>query len=68
MFKWRLRRMWPVAVEAVISIVWAYVIFGIFILYLYGLFSICQRMVYSDHFTAVVWRHFRAYLFNSILC
>lgn len=38
MFKWRLRRMWPIAIEAMISIVWAYVIFGIFLLYLYGLF------------------------------
>ena len=27
MFKWRLRRMWPIAIEAMISIVWAYVIF-----------------------------------------
>ncbi|MCO8046721.1 poly-beta-1,6-N-acetyl-D-glucosamine synthase [Acinetobacter towneri] len=38
MFKWRLRRMWPIAIEAIISITWAYVIFGIFLLYLYGLF------------------------------
>ncbi len=38
MFKWRLRRMWPIAIEAMISIAWAYVIFGIFLLYLYGLF------------------------------
>ena len=38
MFKWRLRRMWPIAIEAMISIIWAYVIFGIFLLYLYGLF------------------------------
>ncbi|MDO5543744.1 MAG: poly-beta-1,6-N-acetyl-D-glucosamine synthase [Acinetobacter sp.] len=38
MFKWRLRRMWPIAIEAMISITWAYVIFGIFLLYLYGLF------------------------------
>ena len=38
MFKWRLRRMWPIAIEAMISIAWAYVIFGIFLLYFYGLF------------------------------
>lgn len=38
MFKWRFRRMWPIAIEAMISIAWAYVIFGIFLLYLYGLF------------------------------
>ncbi len=38
MFKWRLRRMWPIAIEAMISIIWAYVIFGIFLLYFYGLF------------------------------
>ena len=38
MFKWRLRRMWPVAIESMISVLWAYVMFGIIVLYLYGLF------------------------------
>lgn len=37
-FKWRLRRMWPIAFEALISVVWAYVMFSIFVLYFYGLF------------------------------
>lgn len=43
MFKWRLRRMWPIAIEAMISITWAYVIFGIFVIYLYGLFFLCHQ-------------------------
>ncbi|RKG36247.1 poly-beta-1,6 N-acetyl-D-glucosamine synthase [Acinetobacter guerrae] len=37
-FKWRLRRMWPIAFEALISVIWAYVMFSIFVLYFYGLF------------------------------
>lgn len=37
-FKWRLRRMWPIAFESIISVVWAYVMFGIIVLYLYGVF------------------------------
>lgn len=37
MFKWRLRRMWPVAFETIISVMWAYVMFGIILLYLIGL-------------------------------
>jgi len=38
MFKWHLRRMWPVVIESIISVMWAYVMFGIILLYLYGLF------------------------------
>ncbi|WP_130802196.1 poly-beta-1,6-N-acetyl-D-glucosamine synthase [Acinetobacter ihumii] len=38
MFKWRLRRMWPIAFEALISVFWAYAMFSIFVLYIYGLF------------------------------
>lgn len=37
-FEWRLRRMWPIAFEALISVIWAYVMCGIFALYIYGLF------------------------------
>lgn len=37
-FKWNLRRMWPIAFESIVSVVWAYVMFGIFLLYFYGLF------------------------------
>ncbi|MFW2068239.1 glycosyltransferase family 2 protein, partial [Acinetobacter johnsonii] len=33
MFKWRLRRMWPVAIVSMISVIWAYVMFGIIVLY-----------------------------------
>lgn len=36
-FKWPLRRMWPIAFESIISVLWAYVMFGIFVLYFYGL-------------------------------
>lgn len=36
LFQWRLRRMWPVALEAIMSIVWSYVIFIIFILFFLG--------------------------------
>jgi poly-beta-1,6-N-acetyl-D-glucosamine synthase len=36
-FKWRLRRMWPVAFESVVSVIWAYVMFTIFILFFLGL-------------------------------
>ncbi|WP_171526941.1 poly-beta-1,6-N-acetyl-D-glucosamine synthase [Acinetobacter indicus] len=38
LFKWRLRRMWPIVIESIISVLWAYVIMGIFVLYFYGLF------------------------------
>lgn len=38
LFKWNLRRMWPIALESMISVLWAYVMFGIILLYLYGLF------------------------------
>lgn len=38
LFKWHLRRMWFIAFDALISMIWAYVMFGILILYLYGLF------------------------------
>jgi len=38
LFKWNRRRMWPIALESIVSVVWAYVMFGIIILYLYGLF------------------------------
>ena len=37
-FKWRLRRMWMIAFESIVSVGWAYVMFGIFLLYFYGLF------------------------------
>ena len=37
-FKWRLRRMWPIALESVISVLWAYTMFGVFVLFFYGLF------------------------------
>lgn len=37
-FKWHLRRMWLVVFESVISVIWAYAMFGIFVLYFYGLF------------------------------
>ena len=36
--KWHLRRMWPIAFESIISVLWAYTMFGIFLLYFYGLF------------------------------
>ena len=35
MFKLRLRRMWPVMLEALISIIWSYVMIMIFILFLW---------------------------------
>lgn len=38
LWKWNLRRMWPVVIESVISVMWAYSMFGIFVLYFYGLF------------------------------
>ncbi|WP_228715658.1 poly-beta-1,6-N-acetyl-D-glucosamine synthase [Acinetobacter suaedae] len=38
MFKWRLRRMWPVMLETLTSIVWAYVILLIIVLFFAGLF------------------------------
>jgi len=38
LFKWHLRRMWPIVIESIISVLWAYVIMGIFVLYFYGLF------------------------------
>lgn len=37
LFKWRLRRMWPVAMESMMSVLWAYLMFGIILLFLYGL-------------------------------
>lgn len=38
MFKLRLRRMWPVMLEALVSIIWSYVMIMIFILFFVGLF------------------------------
>jgi len=38
LLKWNLRRMWPIALESIVSVVWAYVMSGIIVLYLYGLF------------------------------
>lgn len=38
LWKWNLRRMWPVVIESVISVMWAYSMFGIFVLYFYGLY------------------------------
>lgn len=36
-FKWRLRRMWPIALESLLSILWSYTILFIFILFFIGL-------------------------------
>jgi biofilm PGA synthesis N-glycosyltransferase PgaC len=38
LFKWRLRRMWPVVFEAIISVIWVYVMTAIILLYVIGLF------------------------------
>lgn len=38
MFKLRVRRMWPVMIEALVSIIWSYVMIMIFTLFFVGLF------------------------------
>ncbi|KVE36490.1 poly-beta-1,6-N-acetyl-D-glucosamine synthase [Burkholderia sp. TSV86] len=35
--RWRARRKWPVAIEYMLSLIWAYVMFGIIVLWLLGL-------------------------------
>ncbi len=37
-FHWHLRRMFPIVFESMVSVVWAYCIFIVILLYLYGLF------------------------------
>ncbi len=68
MFKWRLRRMWPIAIEAIISITWAYVILGYSCYICMAYFSCTNRMVHPDYFSTVVWCSFGCDLFDSVLC
>lgn len=37
LFQWRRRRFWGVALEYIASVIWAYIMFGIIVLYLIGL-------------------------------
>lgn len=58
MFKWHLRRMWPVVIESIISVMWAYVMFfGIILLYLYGIvvFSASIEWAIQSFVPPVVW-------------
>ncbi len=48
MFKWRLRRMWPVVIETMISVIWAYIILLIIVLYMIGLFYALPEQWYIE--------------------
>ncbi|MCF8998256.1 poly-beta-1,6-N-acetyl-D-glucosamine synthase [Acinetobacter nectaris] len=45
-FKWRLRRMWPIILEGIVSIIWAYTIALIFILFIIGLVIPLPNAIY----------------------
>ena len=40
MLRWKKRRMWPVAIEYIVSVFWSYTLFSIFILWLLGKFIV----------------------------